>query len=93
MHAGGEDVEAELVREPRLGAKVREARVHVLAAAELTADEEAVLHGAPQPATGSCESVRRQSSSSGSIADQSRVQWCSARSNLVGGLSVAATLR
>ena len=74
VHAGGENVEAEFVREPRLGAEVREARVHVLAAAELAADEETVLHGAPQSAAGSCESVRRQSSSSGSIADQSRVQ-------------------
>ena len=93
MHAGGENVETQLVREARLGTEVREARVHVLAAAELAADEESVLHGAPQSAAGSCESARRQSSSSGSIADQSRVQWCSARSNLVGGLSVAATLR
>ena len=93
VHAGGQDVEPELVREPRLGAEVGEARVHVFAAAELAANEKAVLHGAPQPAAGSVASVRRQSSSRGSIADQSRVQWCSARSNLVGGLSVAATLR
>ena len=74
VHTRGEDVEPQLVREPRLGAEVREPRVHVLAAAELAADEESVLHGAPQPAAGTCAMVRRQSSSSGSTADQSRVQ-------------------
>ena len=69
VHAGGEDIEAERVREPRLGAEVGEARVQVLAAAELAADEEAVLQDAPP-----CARVCRQSSPSGSIADQSRVQ-------------------
>ena len=94
VHAGGEDVKPQLVRERGLSAEVGETRVHVLAAAgNWPRDEESVLHGAPQPAAGSCEGVRRQSSPKGSIADQSRVQWCSARSNLVGGLSVAATLR
>ena len=93
VHAGGEDVEAQLVRESRPGAEVREARVHVLAAAELAADKESVLHGGPQSAAAPDVRSRRQSSSRGSIADQSRVQWCSARSNLVGGLSTAATLR
>ena len=155
VHAGGEDVVAQLVREPRLGAEVCEARVHVLAAAELAADEEAVFHGgtlsalracaraqsglrdhsgpkaphlslSPSPeggggtwrrrlalplrpggrrgpgsqhGMGSYVIVRRSArASAGSRrraarGDQSRVQWCSARSNLVGGLSVAATLR
>ena len=74
VHAGGEDVVAQLVREPRLGAEVREARVHVLAAAELAADEEAVFHGDAVSAVQECARVSRQSSPSGSSGDQSRVQ-------------------
>ena len=93
VHAGGQNVVAQLVGELRLGAEIGEARVHVLAAAELAANEEAVIHGGPQSAAAADARASRQSSSSGSIADQSRAQWCSARPNLVGGLSVAATLR